>query len=147
MAVPTWRVPFQRRMFAPVLAVAAEAVAIAIVITGPRESLGFSLRLPLLVLAAGALLTAARWRRAITPTPEEIEAALPRSPDISWYAGPPPVPMATPWLVLNSSAGVAFLAAKGYENHPALVASLLGIAGLAGLVALGGCLLEWLRAR
>lgn len=185
-------------MSALAIGVAAEAVAIAIAVTGPPESPGFSARLPLLVLAVAAVATAARWRRAITLMPgeivarsllrtrriplssvasvraratsltlvehngatstirfchsapevaEAIDAALLRSPAECWYAGPPPVPMATPWLVLNSSAGVAFLAAKGYENHPALVTGLLGVAGLAGLVALGGCVVEWFRAQ
>ena len=185
-------------MFTLAIAIVAEAVAITSVVIGPDESLGFYLRLPLLVLTAGALVTASQWRRVIILTPDQlvarslfrtrhfrlssitrvrrrttsltlveqdgwtstirtgacaeevaeaIEASLTCSPADYWYPVPVSVPMATPWLVLNSSAGVAVLAAKGYENHPALIASLLGIAGLTALLTLGGCLLQWLRAQ
>ena len=231
-----WRESLRRRLLGLIMAAGADAVAIAIVLSGPRESLGFSLRLPLLVLAIGGIAAAARWRRLIVigrdelavrtlartrripwpavasvrPRPshitirerngrgftfrtsadpfdvaDAIDAALataradmavrtdheavPDAADVlqagiatrsgltaragrsritagAGRAGEP-APVATPWLVLSGTTGVALLAAKGYESNPALVASLLGFAAAACLVALGGCLADWARAR
>ena len=209
MARSTSRESLWRRLSGLAIAAGAEAVAIAIVVSGPRESLGFSMRLPLLVLAIGGIAVAARWRRLIVIRRDELVVrTLARTRRISWpavagvrprtgritirerngraftvrtgadafdvadaidaaladaradlasradlavKAGMPqaggPAPVATPWLVLNGTTGVALLAAKGYESNPALVASLLGFAGAACLVALGGCLADWVRAR
>jgi hypothetical protein len=226
MAGSTWRESFRRRLSSLVIAAAGEAVAIAIVLSGPREPVGFSLRLPLLALAVGGIAAAARWRKVIVlgryelvvrtlartrriPWPavasvrrrtshitirvrngrgvslrtgadtfyvaDAIDAALAAMADPALEADAPaeadapqarvmtrrrvaaaataaggagePAPVATPWLVLNGTTGVALLAAKGYESNPALMAGLLGFAGATCLVVLGGCLADWVRAR
>jgi hypothetical protein len=135
LAVSTWRVPVRRRIGSLALAVTAEAIAITVVATGPRESVAFDLRLPLLVGLVAGLICAAQWRRRTVVIP----------PDPGPEPRPEPVPMATPWLVLNSSAGVAVLAAKGYENHPALIEGMLVAAGVICLFTIGLCLSQWLR--
>jgi hypothetical protein len=122
-------------MLTLVLAVLAEAIAITMVLTGPPESVTFALRLPLLTGVAGAAVTAAQWRRRVIHLPPEVEEPVPVA-----------TPMASPWLVMNSTAGMAFLAAKGYQNHPTLVAGVLIFAGTTGLLALGVSLVQWLRA-
>jgi hypothetical protein len=52
--------------------VLAFALAVAVVVTGPPEPVTFGLRLPLLVLAGGAALNAAQWRRRVWVTPQEV---------------------------------------------------------------------------
>jgi hypothetical protein len=114
-----------RRLLAVVLTTAAEAAAIALVVTGPRESLAFEVRLPLLVLAAAALLTAA-------PRPQ---ARVPR----------PPVPMVTPWLVLSATSVIVLLTVKAYESNPPLVSGVFGGGATFGLLASGTWLIQSLR--
>ncbi|MGD0555149.1 MAG: hypothetical protein ABSA93_09245 [Streptosporangiaceae bacterium] len=128
-------VSLRRRMLTLVLIMVAEAIAIGVVVTGPPESVAFDLRLPLLIAAAGAAVTAAQWQRRVIWMPPEVE--------------PDPVlvttPMASPWLVLNATTGVMFLAAKGYESHPALIEGVLVFSGTVGLLALGAAVAQWLR--
>jgi hypothetical protein len=128
-------VSLRRRMLTLAAAMVAEAIAIALVLTGPPESVAFDLRLPLLIGVVGAVVTAVQWRRRVIHLPPEVEEPVPLA-----------TPMASPWLVMNSATGMAFLAAKGYENHPAMVAGVLIFAGTTGLLALGVSLVQWLRA-
>jgi hypothetical protein len=58
---------------------------------------------------------------------------------------PPPVPMATPWLVLTVTLGIAAATLKAYETNPALVAGVLGGSGTFCLMLSVACLFEWLR--
>lgn len=100
----------------------------ALEITGPPRSFLFCLRLPALILAFGLGWAKARRR---------------------WGAagGGPPVPMATPCLVLSSMLGTAAVAAKLTSVSPALAAAVLLTAAacccLAGLVLTGG---HWLNS-
>jgi hypothetical protein len=57
---------------------------------------------------------------------------------------PVPVPMATPWLIMLSTAGVALLTAKGFAADPALVSAALGAGTVMCCAALGS---SWLRQR
>jgi len=61
-------------------------------------------------------------------------------------AGPPPapVPMATPWLIMLSTAGIALLTAKGFATHPVLVTALLGTGTVTCCTMLGS---SWLHER
>jgi hypothetical protein len=123
-----------RRLLAVVLTAAAEAAAIALVVSGPRESLAFDVRLPLLVVAVAAVLTvtARRHGRIGLPT--------------GWITSPPPpVPMATPWLILSGTAGIAILTVKAYEIDPAVIGGVLGGIGAFCLLVSGACLIQWLR--
>jgi hypothetical protein len=120
-----------KRLLAVVLMTVAEAAAIATVVTGPRESLAFDLRLPLLVLAVGGLLLVRRPRRLV-PT--------------GWITEPPrPVPMATPWLVLSGTAVIALLTAKAYESDPPLIGGMLGGGATFCLLASCALIIQWLR--
>jgi hypothetical protein len=120
-----------KRLLAIVLTIAAEAAAIVTVVTGPEESLAFDLRLPLLVLVLGGLLTVRRPLRLV-PT--------------GWITEPPrPVPMATPWLVLSATAVIALLTAKAYESDPQLIAGVLGGGATFCLLACCAVLIQWLR--
>jgi hypothetical protein len=87
----------------------AVALAITVVVTGPARPVTFEIRLPLLVLAVGLAWTAVRWWRG----PARRRA---------------PVRMATPWLVLPLTTGVAALTAKGLTSDPALLDALGAIA-------------------
>lgn len=108
------------RLAATAVAVAA---AIACVLTGPPRPALFDLRLPLLVLAAGAVWNAARWRQR------------PARP-ARW-----PVPMATPWLIMTATAGVAAVTAKVVTADPALVGALLAVGAAACCLAVGLCVM------
>ena len=123
-----------KRLLAVVLTIAAEAAAIATVVTGPSESLAFDLRLPLLVLVVGGLLTVRRPMQLV-PT--------------GWITQPPrPVPMATPWLVLSATSVIALLTAKAYESDPPLIAGVLGGGAAFCLLACCALLVQslWLPA-
>lgn len=114
-----------RRLLAVAATTAAEAAAIALVVTGPRESLAFEVRLPLLVLAVAAILT-------VVPRPQERVVR-------------PPVSMVTPWLVLSATAVIALLTVKAYESNPPLVAGVLGGGATFSLLASCTWLIQSLR--
>jgi hypothetical protein len=82
------------------------AAAVAVEVTGPPQSLLFSLRLPVVVLAAGVSWGAAR-RRGVRVS------RMPAS-------------MATPCLILSATAGVAALTMKLMLMSPVLVGVVLG---------------------
>jgi len=56
----------------------------------------------------------------------------------------PTVPIATPWLLMLSAVGAAFLAAEGFTADPALVTAALGAGTVVGGAALGS---SWLPQR
>ena len=101
-----------------IVTAAALALAVALEVTGPRQSFLFSLRLPLLVLAAGAVWAQAGWRV-----------------DVS--ANRLPVPMATPCLILTLTAGVAATTIKLVSASPALACAVLSGASAACCLAVG----------
>jgi hypothetical protein len=181
-----WRPPARRRVTVVALTLLAVGLAIALVTTGPPVPVTYDMRLPLLILAGGALVNAAQWRRRACITPDEVvlrslirtrriplravagaetdggrvtirmlsgRKAVVRAvtdpsaaddfvtalvtaarPAACRAVGTPAatVPMATPWLIMPLTVGVAVLTAKGFAADPALVAAGLG----AGTVAL-----------
>ena len=190
---PAWRPPVRRRVTVLALTLVAVGLAIAVVATGPPLPVTYDMRLPLLVLAVGALVNAVQWRRRVCITPDEVvlrtlirtrriplravaraetddgrvtirtlsgqKAVVRAVTDPSaaddfvsalvTAAGPSacrvvsapavPVPIATPWLIMTSTVGVAVLTAEGFAADPALVAAALGT----GTVALCAA---WARA-
>ena len=103
----------------PVFATAvALTLAVALEVTGPPQSFLFSLRLPAAVLAAGAVWAQA-GRRADVPGSRR------------------PVPMATPCLVLTSTAAVAAATVKLVSVSPALACAVLSAASAACCLAVG----------
>jgi len=67
-----WRPSGRRRVTVSALTLLAVSLAIAVVVTGPPGSVAFDMRLPLLVLAGGALVNVAQWRRGVRITPDEV---------------------------------------------------------------------------
>lgn len=67
-----WRPSARRRLAASSLTLLAVGLAVAVVATGPPEPVTYGMRLPLLVLAGGALANAAQWRRGVRITAEEV---------------------------------------------------------------------------
>ena len=186
---PSWRPPARRRRTVAALTLLAVALAIAVVVTEPAGPVTYAMRLPLLVVAGGALVNAVQWRRRACITSDEVvlrtlirtrriplravdraetddgrvtirmlsgrKAVVravtgPSAADefvtaLVTAAGPAarravgapavPVPIATPWLIMTSTVGVAVLSAKGWAADPALVAAALG-AGTLTLCAL-----------
>ena len=151
-AATTWRPPAVRRYSCLALAAGAVALAIAVVVTGPPRSAAFDVRLPLVVLALGALWNAALWRRRVIVTSDQMivrsllrTRRIPLSGDGA-PAGPglarPPVPMATPWLVLTGTVGVAALTIKGLTVQPELVGAALAMGAGICCLSLGACMLR-----
>jgi hypothetical protein len=67
-----WRPSARRRVTVLTLTLQAVGIAIAVVVTGPTEPVTYAMRLPLLVLAGGALVNAAQWRRRLSITRVEV---------------------------------------------------------------------------
>lgn len=97
---------------------AAVAGAVALEVTGPPQPFLFSLRLPLAVLAIGAVWTQAGWRGDVTRSRK-------------------PVPMATPWMLLTSTAGIAAVTVKLVSVSPATACALLSVASAACCLVVG----------
>jgi hypothetical protein len=72
LPVPVWRPSGRRRVTGLALTLLAVGLAIAVVATGPPGPVTYGMRLPLLVLAGGALMNAAQWRRRVCITPDEV---------------------------------------------------------------------------
>jgi hypothetical protein len=108
----------------------AVGLSVALELTGPPRPFLFSLRLPLAVLLIGAAWTqASAWMGVRWPG----DVARSRKP----------VPMATPVLILTSTAGVAAVTAKLVSVSPALACAVFSVASAAcclavGLVVTGG---------
>lgn len=97
---------------------AALAFSVALELTGPPQSFLSSLRLPLAVLVMGALWAQARWRGE--------RASSRRS-----------VPMATPCLILSSTAGIAVATVKLASVSPSMACALLSFASAGCCLAVG----------
>jgi hypothetical protein len=177
---PTWRTPARRRATVFALTLLAVALGIAVVGTEPPGPVTYDMRLPLLILAGGALVNTVQWRRRVCITRDEVVLRTlirtrriplravdraetddgrvtirmlsgrravvravtdPAAADdfvnaLVTAAGPAacrvvaapavPVPMATPWLIMTSTVGVAVLTAEGFAADPALVTAVLG---------------------
>jgi hypothetical protein len=147
-----WRPPPTWRYGCLALTAAAVALAIAVVVTGPPRSVAFDARLPLAVLALGALWNAAAWRRRVIVVGGEMivrgllrTRRIPLSGD-GLPAAPgrtrPPVPMATPWLISTCTAGVAALTIKGLADWPGLADAMLAVGTAVCCLSLGACLLR-----
>jgi Bacterial PH domain len=67
-----WRPPAWRRVAVTAFTLLAIGLAIVVVATGPPEPLAYDIRLPLLVLAGGALVNAGQWRRSVCVTADEV---------------------------------------------------------------------------
>jgi hypothetical protein len=72
-----WRPSARRRVTVSAVTLLAVGLAIAVVATGPPEPVTYDMRLPLLVLAGGALVNAAQWRRRVCITPDEVVLRTP----------------------------------------------------------------------
>jgi hypothetical protein len=179
-SAPAWRPPVRRRVTVVALTLVAVGLAIAVVVTGPPLPVTYAMRLPLLVLAGGALANAAQWRRRVCITPDEVVlrtlirtrriplSAVARAetdggrvtlrmlggrkavvravtspsaaddfatalvtaarPAACRAVGAPAAsaPMATPWMIMPLTVGVAVLAAKGFAADPAVFAAVFG---------------------
>jgi hypothetical protein len=142
-----WRPSAARRYGCLALTAAAVALAVAVVLTGPPRPASFDVRLPLVVLALGAVWNAALWRRRAVITPEELVVrSLLRTRRIALADGgaalPAPVPMATPWLILTGTSGVAALTVRGLTERPELAGAALAGGAAVCCLALGACLLR-----
>jgi hypothetical protein len=94
------------------------ALAVALEVTGPAQSVLLALRLPLVVLVLGAGWAEARWR---------------------WGGDSrlPSVPMATPCLIVSATAGVAAVTAKLVSISPVLAVAVLAAASACCCAAIG----------
>jgi hypothetical protein len=147
-----WRPPAARRYGCLALTAAAVALAIAVVVTGPPRPVAFDARLPVVVLALGTLWNAVLWRRrVIVASGEMIVRGLLRTRRIPLSGdGPPatperarpPVPIATPWLILTGTVGIAALTIKGLTERPELTGAVLAVGAAVCCLSLGACLLR-----
>jgi hypothetical protein len=102
----------------------AVGLSVALELTGPPRPFLFSLRLPLIVLLIGAAWTQApAWMGARWPG----DVARSRKS----------VPMATPVLILTSTAGVAAVTAKLVSLSPGLACAAFSVASAACCLAVG----------
>jgi hypothetical protein len=155
----SWRASVVQRAGCLTLTALAVFVAITVVLTGPPVSIAFGMRLPLTVLACGGTWCAARWRRRVTVTTDEVivrgllrTRRIPRSAQLCstalgtslfiarvqrrWQ----PAPMMTPWLVLTATAGVVATTTKVLSDHPQLTGPLFTGSAAVCLMALAVCL-------
>jgi hypothetical protein len=108
----------------------AVGLSVALELTGPPRPFLFSLRLPLAVLLIGAA-----WTQALAWVGARWPGDVGRSRK--------PVPMATPVLILTSTAGVAAVTAKLVSVSPALACAAFSVTSAAcclavGLLVMGG---------
>jgi hypothetical protein len=151
-----WRPSAARRYGCLALTAAAVAVAVAVVVTGPPRPVAFDIRLPLVVLALGSLRAAALWRRRVIIAPGKLVVrsllrtrciplagdGVPADPELAAGPGlPASVPMATPWLILTATAGIAALTVRGLTERPALASAVLTGGIAVCFLSLGGYLL------
>jgi hypothetical protein len=139
----SWRTPAWQRVSCLAWTVLAMCAAVMLVLTGPHVSVTFGMRLPLVILGCGGTWCAARWRRRVTVTTDEVivrgllrTRRTPRSARLCSTAlgtglfiaraqRRPPVPMLTPWLVLTATLGVVLATAKILSDYPQLTGALL----------------------
>jgi len=157
-----WRTPARRRWSCVAWSLLALAAAIAVEVTGPQRPVTFSMRLPLIVAACGALWCAARWRRQVVVTTAEVAVrTLVRTRRLTHGAAaaeaiaradhgrrlpgrlripvPSGVPMMTPCLVMSSALVVALGTAKVLSVAPRMSAVLVALSAAACIAALAAC--------
>jgi hypothetical protein len=154
----SWRVPAWQRASCLAWTVLALCVAIALVLTGPREAVTFGMRLPLMVFGFGGTWCAARWRRRVTVTTDEVivrgllrTRRVPRSARLCSTAlgtslfiaqvqrRRQPVTLLTPWLALTATLGVVVATVKVLSDHPQLAGALFAGGAAICLTALALC--------
>lgn len=161
----SWRTPARQRAACVIWTLLGLAASIIMEAAGPDMPVSFCMRLPLLVLAGGGTWCAARWRRRVTVTADEVivrtlvrTRRVPRAvamcstalgtgmfiaraqrPWITRYHPGVPVPVVTPWLVLTMMVGVATLTTKVLAMHPQYADPLLAAGAVVCFVALVTC--------
>lgn len=153
----SWRAPARQRASCLAWTVLALCAAITLVLTGPHVPITFGMRLPLLVLGCGGTWCAARWRRRVTVTTDEVivrgllrtrrtprsaqlcSTALGTSVFIARVQRRRPVPMLTPWLVLTATVGVVVTTMKILSDHPQLNGALFAGGAAVCVAALAVC--------
>lgn len=161
-ALLTWRPPRRRRLSCIAWSLLALSVAIAIEVTGPQRPVSFTVRLPLLVAAGGALWCVGRWRRQVVVTTAEVVVrTLLRTRRLSHGAAaaeaiaraqggrvlpggmrvpaPSAVPMMTPCLVMSATLVVALGTAKVLTVAPRMSGVLVALSAGACVAALAAC--------
>jgi hypothetical protein len=149
----SWRTPARQRFSCLIWTLLLLGGAVAMVAAGPPEPVSFRLRLPLIVLVGGGTWCAARWRRRVTVTADEVivrtllrTRRVPLSRAMCCTAlgtrrhGRLPVPMVTPWLVVTATLGVAVATVKVLTDYPQLIGAMLAGGAALCLAALGACL-------
>jgi hypothetical protein len=157
-----WRTPARRRWSCIAWSLFALAAAIAVEVTGPQRPVTFSMRLPLIVAACGALWCAARWRRQVVVITAEVAVrtlvrtrrlthgaaaaeAIARADHGRLLPGrlripvPSAVPMMTPCLVMSSALVVTLGTAKVLSAAPRMSGVLVALSAAACIAALAAC--------
>jgi hypothetical protein len=163
--VISWRTPTRQRAGCLIWTLVGLVVSIIVEATGPDRPVSFCLRLPLLVLVGGGTWCAARWRRRVIVTADEVivrtlvrtrripravamcSTALSTGMFIARAQRPcalrrhlaMPAPVITPWLVLTMTIGVAALTAKVLAMHPQYADALLAGGTTVCCVTLAAC--------
>ena len=154
----SWRAPASQRASCLAWTTLALCAAIMLVLTGPHVAVTFGMRLPLMVLGVGGTWCAARWRRQVTVTTDEVIVRgllrirrVPRSARLcSTALGTSlfiarvqrrwrPVPLLTPWLALTATLGVVVGTVKVLSDHPQLAGALFAGGAAICVTALALC--------
>jgi hypothetical protein len=161
----SWRTPVQQRAACVIWTLLGLTVSIVLEATGPDKPLSFCVRLPLLILASGGTWCAARWRRRVMVTKDEVivrtlvrTRRIPRAvamcstalgtglfiaraqrPGLLRRFLTVPTPVITPWLVLTMTVGVATLTVKVLAAHPQYADALLAAGTVVCCVTLAAC--------
>jgi hypothetical protein len=163
----SWRTPARQRLACLIWTLLGLGAAITVEAAGPDRPVAFCMRLPLLVLAAGGTWCAARWRRRVIVTADEvIVRTLVRTRRVPWAAAMcstalgtgmfiaraqrprarrggrgAAAPLVTPWLVLTATLGVATLTVKVLVMHPQFADALLATGVAVCCLTLAACVL------
>jgi hypothetical protein len=154
----SWRTPASQRVSCLAWTVLALCGAITLVLSGPHVAVTFGMRLPLIVLGFGGTWCAARWRRRVTVTTDEVivrgllrTRRVPRSARLCSSAlgtslfiarvqrRRRPVPLLTPWLALTATLGVVVATVKVLSDHPQLAGALFAGGAAICVTALALC--------
>jgi hypothetical protein len=161
----SWRAPGRQRAECVIWTLLGLAVSVFMEAAGPSRPVSFCLRLPLLVLVIGGTWCAARWRRQVIVTADEVivrtlvrTRRVPRAvamcstalgtgifiaraqrPWVLRHHPGVPAPVVTPWLVLTTTVGVATLTVKILTTHPQYADALLAGGAAVCCVTLVAC--------
>jgi hypothetical protein len=139
----------------------ALAAAVAMEATGPGGALSFRLRLPAIIALAGGTWCAARWRRRVVVTSEEVivrsllrTRRVPRDRAMCTTARGtgrflararraqgrgrrrPPATIMTPWVVATGMMVLALLTARVLLAAPHLAGAMIAVSAAVCLLAL-----------